>query len=1298
MKKKLAVASGVLILLLLALAAAGLLVLRSAWFEREVHARIVGEIRKATGARVELGRFSYSWKPMHAEIEGLVLHGAESPSEPPLFQAARITVGLKIVSLWRKKVDLELIEIVGPRIYYNGSNAPRPGVARTSGRKPIEQFLALAVRQYRIREGTFQYLDRKAPLDLEGRDLDVTMSYDRTGPAYEGTFAARALKLDAPLKSPLEFHPHLAFRIDSDAFHFREAHFDTDSSKIAAQGMWRSGEPVTGTFTANVSIAEFVPVFRLPVERRGTARLKGDFHIRSGKDWTSSGTLEAANLEFRDVTPIGAFGRYEARHNGAVMTNLQARALGGVFTGKAELRDWRNYTAQGEAKGFPVNRLMELARQDRGKWAAVVDGPVEVRGPEFEMHARVTLRPEPSETGTPMSGDVGVTYRHVDRFVGFEQSHIELPSTRIHFRGPMDQRVEVGAVSRNLEEVAPPLRIQKMPATLERGQAQFNGFWYGGFSSPRFEGRVAMDAFVVEGRRFESLSADVDADGAEVRASNVAARVDGIEAGGYGTAALANWRLTDASALNLKLTMKESAIATLLGAARIDWPLNGRAEAQVDVRGTYAAPRLTGRAAATAVEAYGENLNSVEADFRWNGSRLEVVNGVARKGIGAIEFSGAKEGDDVRAQVRIRGSRLHDWEWVATRQARLDGALSGTATLAGRIVAGKLQATQVDTEIRMERMMVGDRVMGELAAAARTSGRTVNADLSGRIRDAELRGTAEWNLSGSTYGLGQLRFPGMTFAALHDLGLFGDPNRTLPIRGGFDAEVGFSGPVTRPDLWTGLAKVTRLEVEPNRELRPNGQRLILRNRDALLVHLDGSGANLQSVRLVAEGTDLEATGTVAWRARSPWNLRLRGTLNLPAITTFEPDLLATGVSTLDATIRGSLDRPNVTGRMELKDATLYLRDVPNGLEKLTGTVVFDRTRANIERVSAQSGGGDLRLTGFVDFGGEQLLYRLQALAEKVRVRYPEAVSTTFNANLNLSGTASRSLLSGEVTVNKMGITPRTDIGSLLAEAGRAPAAAPVQNEFLRNMQVDLKLLTAPDAELQTSLTRDIQPEASFRVRGTGARPVLLGNVAVNQGEIQFFGNQYTINRGDVSFANPVKNEPVLDLDLETRVRGIIVTINFSGPVNKLDVSYRSDPPLQPAEIVALLAVGRTPGSGITPNLPSQQNLIYAQPGNNSLLGQAITAPFSGSLQRLFGVSRLKIDPDLTGVTNTPQARLTIEQQLSRDITVTYITNLNRTQQQIVRLQWDFSREFSVLAVRDENGIFGIDFLWRKRFK
>jgi translocation and assembly module TamB len=109
------------------------------------------------------------------------------------------------------------------------------------------------------------------------------------------------------------------------------------------------------------------------------------------------------------------------------------------------------------------------------------------------------------------------------------------------------------------------------------------------------------------------------------------------------------------------------------------------------------------------------------------------------------------------------------------------------------------------------------------------------------------------------------------------------------------------------------------------------------------------------------------------------------------------------------------------------------------------------------------------------------------------------------------------------------------------------------------------------------------------------------------------------------------------------------------------------------------------------------NSNYLATGSNTLLGQAI-APASGRLQRFFGVSHIKIDPQLTGITSVPQARLTLEQQVSTDITLTYITNLTRTDQQIVRLEWDFSKKWSVVALRDENGAFGIDFQYRKRFK
>ena len=91
-------------------------------------------------------------------------------------------------------------------------------------------------------------------------------------------------------------------------------------------------------------------------------------------------------------------------------------------------------------------------------------------------------------------------------------------------------------------------------------------------------------------------------------------------------------------------------------------------------------------------------------------------------------------------------------------------------------------------------------------------------------------------------------------------------------------------------------------------------------------------------------------------------------------------------------------------------------------------------------------------------------------------------------------------------------------------------------------------------------------------------------------------------------------------------------------------------------------------------------------------------PAEADMQRFFGVSRLKIDPQLTGVEINPQALLTLEQQVSRNLTFSYITNLASSNQQIVRVEWALNRNWSVIAVRDENGLFGVDFLYKKSFK
>ena len=91
-------------------------------------------------------------------------------------------------------------------------------------------------------------------------------------------------------------------------------------------------------------------------------------------------------------------------------------------------------------------------------------------------------------------------------------------------------------------------------------------------------------------------------------------------------------------------------------------------------------------------------------------------------------------------------------------------------------------------------------------------------------------------------------------------------------------------------------------------------------------------------------------------------------------------------------------------------------------------------------------------------------------------------------------------------------------------------------------------------------------------------------------------------------------------------------------------------------------------------------------------------PVAGNLQRFFGVSRIKIDPQLVGVTGSPEARLTIEQQITPDLLFTYISDVSSTSTQLIQVRWDFNPKWSAILTREENGYVGVDFAYKKRFK
>jgi translocation and assembly module TamB len=290
------------------------------------------------------------------------------------------------------------------------------------------------------------------------------------------------------------------------------------------------------------------------------------------------------------------------------------------------------------------------------------------------------------------------------------------------------------------------------------------------------------------------------------------------------------------------------------------------------------------------------------------------------------------------------------------------------------------------------------------------------------------------------------------------------------------------------------------------------------------------------------------------------------------------------------------------------------------------------------------------------------------------------------------------LLSGNVTVTRLGLNPQFDFANYLA-AGMRGAPAQKISSPLNNLHLDVRVTSTPELQVQTSLAR-LSGNVDLRLRGTASRPVVLGRVNLLEGTIYFNSTKYRLERGDIIFTNPVRIEPALDVELSARVRDYDITLGFHGPINKLTPSYRSDPPLSSSDIISLLALGSTAEETANPTMTgtAQYQPAVSENASSSLIGQALNATVRSRAQKLFGVSRVKIDPNVGGALNAGLARVTVEQQASNNLTITYITNLTQSAQQIIQVEYNLNRNVSIVGVRDQTGVVSFVVLLRKRRK
>ncbi|GIU80731.1 MAG: hypothetical protein KatS3mg005_3969 [Bryobacteraceae bacterium] len=1308
-----------------ALLAAAALLLQSRWMREQLRVRAIEAIRDATGSRASLERLEIDWLTLTVRLDGLALDGQPREGEEPLFRARRIAARLSLHPLSSRRVALREVRLDAPRVHVyhradGSTNLPEPPGPRRQ-QTPVDDLVRLRIGLLELQRAHFELNDRRVDFDLRLEGFDLGLAYDFRQPRYRLQLGADRVSLPGNLQPSLLLEGWL----HKDGVEITRARARLGDSKI--EWTAKLEDFAHPRLEAGYRASLLLRDIELSPVRQGFAVSTGTVRIEPGQPPRLDGDLRAEQLAlsgpgFR-VRRLDARGRFSLTPDALRIEPLDISSPYLNWSGSLQLRDWRDLHIQGRMREASLRRLQAVFAEPLADLDARLSGSVSARarlspdGPAgMELSAEIDVAA--AEDSLPVEGRVPFIWRQNCACVEFGEASLATRSIRASFRGTLGQSLEAGVYASSLAEVPPLLaalgagEVPALPVTLDQGALNGTARLDGPLDDLRISGSLSATRAVYEDIPLERVQARFALSSRRLQIEPFTLRQSAGQLSGSLALGLKDWRPDPDGPLRAALEINRADLPQLLRLARLPAGIRGVAAGAIELNGTLGRPhgslRLSVENAAWGEETLG--LITAEAALDPSGAfRLSAARNGAR-----LQADGAWEHDpedpftgSIRARAALTGLRTLDFAAFRALALPVDAIVEARGSISLRLDGGRPGLSSLDGALTAAALRLGGVEFEPLQVEAETRSGTLALRARLNAKPAPLEASASVRLGRDWPAEFRLKWPSLSVGFLHRLlkeaGQVSE--EPLPLSGVFDLDISGKVELAGFRALAGRITIPRLELRPApEEARPEvplPQELFLRNSGPLIFDFDDKAVRVRQAQFTALETDLALSGAYEFASPAPWNLEARGTANLAVLGSFYPGLTASGAGRLRAVLRGEAAEPQVSGQMEIVKASFYLRDLPIGLDDVNGTIFFDRNRANIQKLTGVSGGGTASLSGFVGLARGDLTFRLQAQLANVRLRYPEGVSNTIDADLALTGSSAASVLSGLVTVKRSGFIVTGDAGSLLGGAG-GPLPAAAQNEFLRNLQFDVRLRTAPNAIFSVSYTSDLQLEGDLRLRGSPAKPILLGSIYASQGEVNFFGNRYNISRGEILFYNTAAVAPQIDLDLETRVRGITVYINVSGPLSRLNITYRSEPPLQSSEILALLTVGRTPaatsGSMVATDRIRSQTVMENSAGSNTLLGTALSAGLNTRTERFFGASRLRIDPSNVGVDALPQARLSIEQSISRDVTLTFITNLNRSQQQVVRLEWDLSRQWSVIAIKDENGAFAVDFLFRKRFR
>ncbi|HVG09501.1 MAG TPA: translocation/assembly module TamB domain-containing protein [Thermoanaerobaculia bacterium] len=1310
-----------LFFLILVLAAAWLF-LESGYAHERAAKMVIARTSELLGRKIQVGRIDYSLIDLSFELYDVVIPGPK-PGDPDFARVPLARVEFSWRDLQQRVLRLEQIEVVRPQVYLRFNPDGTSNLPELRTRPGAKRRFEVQIGRVLVENGTLDLDEMRFPLNLDakavfGRAIGSAERGGEGGQRIDAMVAAQDVVTTLPRAKPYAFTASAKGSFVPGRLRFATIRLAGPDLKATSQGSYEWGKGKEQRLALEIAADGWAQLFN----RLGYVQepIQGPFGFRgridrAGAKLSYSGTIHSPRLTALDRVFEEIEGELVGGRDGMEIDLERALYAGGSVEGVIGV-DYKDEDSR--ESGTPVDLDLSFSRLDLGTVAADQFGedvPV-VQDLAGRATGDLVYR---FRTGAPISGS-GLVDVHLDAvhekgvpIAGDASITIErgvLTSDNIRLTAPSQTVIgsdflfdmESGAghfdfrlASQDVGVLAPLLRGDVRPG-------EEPPFWVPSEGSGEAQGTVeiANKRYVADIRLdlqnvvSPVLAAD-DVDGS-FRFTPSAVEDLRLEATANGGALMVTGRVPleeegrrrrVPEPLSLAIDAQQwpapGIIAFLApGLSGIDGLVSGR----LDLEGT--AENLNGRSEieVTGFRMADTAVGEVQAGIAFQGKQVRIERALVETPAGLVLVSGTFDTETKAMDLTVDAPDLS----LAANPFRdlLGGEVAGRAALTA-VIGGTLDRPEATASLRGTGLAIAGRPLGqtgEAQAVATWTGDTLSATGS-------LLGLASFEGGGTlTMERADLLF-NLESADLGTLIRIASPKPIPGLTGSFSGSVGFA---SQFDQGTWRAEL----VLP--DLRAQYQGHTIANREPVMVEMGPERVEIRSFYMGEPQTDNEVfvSGTVGLTDPGPLDLRVQSTLSavwaevlLPA--GFEVE----GYLDVLAVVRGTTSDPRLDGQGVIRDARVLIPEFPQALEDIEGVILFNRDALVLDHLEARLGDGTLQAAGRMDI--PSLETRLQVEANDVSVRFPEPFLLRGDANLSLVATGSSRQIRGRVLLERAFFVEdiQTDALPLLLQALERERLEVVEtDELLAGTQLDI-LVDGPNALRVRNNVANLRGDIELRVQGTLAAPVVFGRVEADPGGTLIYSdNEYEVERFLLTFNNPNRIDPIIDLVARTEVRSYDITLNLSGTLDRLDTQFTSDEGLAELEVLTLLFSGEVDYERGRPRAPGEEGPEQAVGAQSFLAGQAASL-VSRRVNSLFGFDRFRIDPQATETGGAVGGvRLTVGKRISRDLFVTYTTNPASSEEYLLRIEWQVARNVVLVFTRNgRDDTYAVDAEWEKRY-